>query len=632
MRKNWLGTLLILLGLLVLVASCGGGGDSTPNPGDQVFNPDDRGQGGDIQEEEIPGTGDFSLPGNANYADVRGVAASTEYVYVIDSVNIYCFDKLGRFVNVAAVGEDARAVAVFPPASQNPELEDGDYQYANLPIVAHEPISRWGYMTIFNRTLSPGSNRPDGDNTDLVKLVGLPNGQIVPPLVQGDLVCINVFDVAVDRYGSVYVIADIDIPLTPPLPDYPHALQVLNRFNDFVIEDGGEYEIEDPNDPNNVITGPAALFHQTFGQFAGDFGDIVGPGGVASLGTTVLDSYFPFNRTESSFTVFQGSANFERDYIGLGNITYNPATQRYTLSSLVDNPVGFNVVIGDSYGGGPSQFSASAPRDNNGNLDDPDIRVGGPAGMTVDWRTDDLFVCDPGNRRVQVFDSTTHEFKFQYGNGARGNSGSSYLAPSDVAVDLEGTVFIADADQMRVIRPSAAGRQYGGVEGTVMNVNTHDVLAGSTVSIGNELGVIAVRTSDINGQYRIPSLLTGQYFMQCTKFNFDSDSTIVDILPETDIVVNFNLTPNSPATLGSYGGVVIDDLSGLNIEGVSVVIANTSRSSTTDSIGSFFINDIPPGSYQVIFTHPDFLPLTKTIDISTGQAKFDNRIIMTPLT
>jgi hypothetical protein len=630
MRNKWLGTMLILLGMLALLASCGGGGNSDPVDPD-IFNPDDRGQGGDPQDPTIAAFGDFTLPGGASYADVRGIAASTEYVYVIDSALIYCFDKLGRFVNAAPVGEEARAVAVFPPAPQNSLIDDNEYLYANLPIVAHEPIAQWGYMTIFNRTLSPGSNRPDAGNPDLRKLDGLPNAQIVPPLIQGTYVCINVYDVAVDRYGSVYVVADIDIPNTDPFPDFPRALQVLNRFKEFTIEDGGEVDLEDPDNQDEFITVSAPLYHQTFGQFAGDFGDLVGPGDIGSLGTTVIDTYFPFNRTESTFTVYQGAANFERDYIGKGSITYNNATLGYTLSSIVDNPVGFNRVIGDSYGGGPSQFSPVAPRDPNGDLEDPDIAVGGPAGMAVDWRTDNLYVCDPGNRRVQIFDSGSGEFISQFGSGARGNSSSSYLAPSDVAIDLEGTVFIADADQMRVIRPSAPDRKYGGVVGTVRNLNTNDVIAGATVTLGNELGVIAVRTTDINGQYEIPSMLTGQYFMQCLKFNFNSDSTTVDILPETEIVANFNLTPNAPATLGSYGGVVIDDETALNIEDVTVTIANTSRSSTTDTIGSFFINDVPPGSYQVVFSHPDYVTLTKTIDISSGQAKFDNRIIMRPI-
>lgn len=627
MRNKWLGTMLILLGLLSVLASCGGG--SSSDPVDPVFNPDDRGLGGDPQDPIIASIGDFGLPGGASYADVRGIAASTEYVYVIDSATIYCFDKLGRFVNAAAVGAEARAVSVFPPAPQNALIDDNEYLYANLPIVAHEPIAQWGYMTIFNRTLSPGSNRPDAGNPDLRKLDGLPNGQIVPPLIQGP-VCIHVYDVTVDRYGSIFVIADIDIPDTPPFPDYPRSLQVLNRFKEFTIEDGGEYDLPDPDNQDAFISFAAPWFHQAFGQFAGDFGDLIGPGDIGSLGTMVVDTYFPFNRTESIFNVYQGAANFERDYIGKASISYNDATLTYTPSSIVDNSVGFNRVIGDSYGGGPSQFAAAAPRDPDGALEDPDIAVGGPAGMAVDWRTDNLYVCDPGNRRVQIFASNTGEFISQYGSGARGNSANSYLAPSDLAIDLEGTVFIADADQMRVIRPSAPDRKYGGVVGTVRNLNTNDVIAGATVTIGNELGVIAVRTTDINGQYAIPFLLTGQYFMQCLKFNFNSDSTTVDILPETNIVANFNLTPNAPATLGSYGGVVIADDTGLNIEAVTVTIANTSRSTTTDTIGSFFINDIPPGSYQVVFSHPDFLTLTKTIDISSGQSKFDNRIIMTP--
>ena len=629
MRNNWLRILMVLVGLMILIASCGGGSDTVDN-GD-LFNPDNQGKAGDDNEPIIPVFGNFQLPGGATYADVRGIASSNEYVYVLDSATIYCFDKLGNFVNAANVGAEARAVSVFPSAPQLDLNSEEAYPYANLPIVAHQPISQWGYLTIFTRTLTPGATRPDGGNADLGKLDGLPNAGIIPPEVQAPLQCINVYDVGVDRLGSVYVTADIDVVGTDPVPDYPRALQILNRFRQFAMEDGGEYSFEDPNDQDAVITGGAGCFHQAFGQFPGDFGDLIGPGQVGSLGTFVTDTYFPFNRTENSWNVYSGAADFERNYIGVGRAFYNDANLDYNVSSSVNNGLGFNRVIGDSYGGGPSQFAELPAQNPDGGLEDPDLNVGGPAGMAVDWRTDDLYVCDPGNRRVQIFDGTTGEFISQIGSGARGSSGNFYIAPSDVSIDLEGNIFIADVDQMRVLRPSSPALSFGGVNGTVKNLNTKDPIAGSTVTVGNESGVLAARTTDINGQYVITNLLTGQYFMQCTKFNFDSDSTEVTIIPEQNIVVNFNLVPNAPATLGSYGGTVIDDASGLYVEDVVVEIANTSRKTTTDSIGSFFINDIPAGTYQVVFKHADYVTLTKTIDISTGQNKFDGTIKLTPI-
>ncbi len=628
MRNKWLGTLTVLLGLLMLIASCGGGGNDNLNPGD-VFNPDNQGKAGDDNEPVLPVFGNFQLPGGATYADVRGIASSNEYVYVIDSGTIYCFDKLGNFVNAAAVGAEARAITVFPSAPQVDLNTEEPYPYANLPVVAHQPISQWGYLTIFTRTLTPGASRPDSGNADLGKLAGLPNPEIIPPAIEADLQCLSVYDVGVDRFGSIFVTADIDVVLTDGL-DYPRGLQVLNRFRQFALESGGEFSFEDPNNQDEQLTGGSGCFHRADGFFPGDFGDLIGPGNVGSLGTFVQDTYFPFNRTEMSWNVYSGAADFERNYIGVGRAFYNDANLDYNVSSFVNNGLGYNRVIGDSYGGGPSQFAELPPINPDGGLEDPDLNVGGPGGMAVDWRTDNVYVCDPGNRRVQVFDGTSGEFSFQIGSGARGNSANNFIAPSDVAVDLEGNVFIADVDQMRVIRPSAPDRAYGGVNGLVRNLNTNDSLAGATVTIGNESGVLAARTTDINGQYVITNLLTGQYFMQCTKFNFDSDSTSVDILPEQNIIVNFNLTPNAPATLGSYGGTVIDDATGLYVEGVTVEIANTSRTTTTDSIGSFFLNDIPAGTYQVVFKLAGYETLTKTIDISTGQNKFDTALKLVP--
>src|SRR5438034_1035522 len=117
-------TLLILLTGLVLVVlgSCGGGGGITtpanPNP-----NPNDIGNGGDLNEPQPPfRTANPFIPPSGAFGDIRGIAATREYVYVADDTNVYAFDKVGNFRNQVAPGATIHGLSVFP-ATLPPDID-----------------------------------------------------------------------------------------------------------------------------------------------------------------------------------------------------------------------------------------------------------------------------------------------------------------------------------------------------------------------------------------------------------------------------------------------------------------------------------------------------------------------------
>ncbi|MBN1965165.1 MAG: carboxypeptidase regulatory-like domain-containing protein [Anaerolineae bacterium] len=610
---------LMMAVLLLGVTACGGGGDDnedivpTPNPGD-------TGIGGDPDVPVIVGqtAGQFTLPGGS-FGDLRGVAASQEYVYVADTTTLYAFDKNGNFVNAAAAPGVVQAVAVFPPTPDLDLAGDDGYFLSGFPAILCTPYGT-GYIRIYGPNLDVFTTREDQSHSDAQKYIDLPGGQMHPPNQLAWCQCLTTYDMAIDRFGSILVIADIDAKCTNPSPDWPRALQILNRFNGFAIEYSGPATCVPPD----WLYGPDGdpMFDDNDDYATGD------------MGTIAVDVFFPFNRTEKTYTWYTGHFNLLRDFVGVSSITLdtNTSPPSYNVGMMVDNAFGYTRVIGETVGSAFGSFNQNPPvNPGTGALEDPDLTNGGPSGMNSDPLTDDILICDPGNRRIQRFDQTSGAFLRTYGDGTRGVAGDSFIAPSSVTVDYEGNIFVCDVNMLRVLREGGdPDRQYGSVGGTVRRGDTSAILPGATVNVGNELGTLALRTTDINGQYLIQSLPVGTYYLTASKFNYDSDSTDVQIIADTTVVASFNLMPREPATTGSLTGNIIDSFTNLYLPDVTVTLVGTSLTATTDDLGRFLITSIAPGTYQVVFTKDGYDTITLDIEILSGSVTTNPLLQMDP--
>ncbi|MBN2083474.1 carboxypeptidase regulatory-like domain-containing protein [bacterium] len=613
---GWL-LLFVMLATMVLFASCGGGDDDVTTF-DGLDEGDDR-DGGDESDANPIGVpiGAFTVAGG--FGDLRGVAVSQEYVYVADSTTLYAFDKNGNFVNAVAAPATIQAVAVFPPATEMDLPVEEGYFYGGFPVIAHDPIGGVGYLRIYGPNLDTMTTREDISHPDAPKYITLPAGQVIPPLSSGCWAQVNnVYDMDIDRFGSILVTVDLDVVCTDPVPDFPRSLQILNRFNNFEIEYAGPRYCDPIEFPV-----PEALpcFHRAHGWANGD------------MGTLGIDTYFPLNRTDVRYTWYTGHFNLLRDFVGVTWVELDPFTDppSYTTGAPISNSFGYTRVIGETVGNAPGSFNQNPPYNPDGGLEDQDLTNGGPSGMGADPLSDEIFICDPGNRRVQVFAADTGAFVRQIGTGARGRSGSSFLAPSEVAVDLEGNIYVCDVSDLRVIRASYPDRSYGNIGGTVRNQQLNTPLVNATVSLGNELGTLALRGTNINGDYLIQNILVGTYFMNATKFGFDSDTTTVQVLSDETVRVDFNLNPNLPATVGAYTGYIIDADTNLFLGDVTVQIVGTSMETQTDDIGRFQLNSILPGTYQVVFSREDYVTQTRDVEIFAGQTTDDPLIQLAPL-
>jgi Carboxypeptidase regulatory-like domain len=619
---------LLCTACCALATGCGGGDSATtPPPPGPVPGP----PGGDPPDAVTIGDapGSFTLPGGQAFGDLRGVAVSQRYVYVADANIVYCFNKSGGLVNALVAPETVQGIAVMPPAPDVDVPDVENYPTANFPVVLTQPVAGLGYCFVYPPNLDLQSTREDEENPDGFKNITLPlvGEPIIPPAPQAPVQCLATYDVAVDRFGSIFVTADIDIVDTPVVPDFPRALQVFNRFNDYLLENPTTVQV-DPDDPTLGTFG-YLCFHRVDGFLCGDGNGAIGPGGVGDMGSLAFDTYFPFNRPETTFTYYSGHFNFTRDYVGVSGIAYDPfGDPQYQIPAFIGNQFGTNEVIGETVGSF-SQYPPVNPAD--GALEDPDLTNGGPSGMSVDPLSDQLFVCDPGNRRIQVFGAEDREFVRQVGDGSRGNNGSAFVAPSSVAVDFQGNMFVCDVNVLRYIPEKLADRQYGDVGGTVRRLDTELPLPEATISIGNELGTLAIARANINGQYRFEHLRIGTFYMTATKFNHDSDTAVIQIKPDVMVEANFNLNPRTPPTVGSYVGDVIDAETNLYLRGVTVSILGTSLTATTDSLGHFIFTAVAPGTYQVTFTMEGYEPLTRDLIVTSGNTTLDGLIQLTPL-
>ncbi len=661
--------LLLLASLLLMVVFSGcSGGSSTPPP-DTTPPLQDPGSGGDIPEPTIPGRplNPFAPPGGALYTDIRGIASTREFVYIADQTLLYCFDKVGNFRNVVQAPDIIQGVSTFPATVAEEVDAPGGYLLANAVVISHNPVDSYGYITVYAPGLDPSVTREDDNAPDALRLLALPwNGENINP-PQNDptpqYTCLRVFDVKVDRYGSILLMMDLDIVPGAPTPDYPRTIQVFSRFNldettgvPYYIQQGGQYTFEDPNQQGVERTvdvpgmhragGLAQLADVAIGDFDydGSLPDIT-PFDWVNLGELAVDTLSPprLGLGDAGYNLALTSANFQRDFVGVQRVSVTtegviaPAVADYTFEPAIQDAFGYRFIIGDLPGSSPGSFNP------NPSPDDPDLTQGGPSGMCFDPRPDhnnELYVCDPGNARVQIFNTNGQSGPWEFMEQiTQDSSGRALIAPSSVTVDPDGNVFIGDIDTVRRIIRRPIQDTFGAIGGTVRNGALQIPLQGATVTLRSQDGfsVAEAETTDINGQYLFENLPVGNYFMSASKFNFNTDTptTPITVQGDTVIIANFNLFAPTPENFGNYVGNVRDSDTNKPVADVTVRILGTGLQTATDTTGHFEIPNIPPGTYQVLFeSDPDsdaYQSFVRDLVVTQGQTTADNFLEMTPI-
>lgn len=76
----------------------------------------------------------------------------------------------------------------------------------------------------------------------------------------------------------------------------------------------------------------------------------------------------------------------------------------------------------------------------------------------------------------------------------------------------------------------------------------------------------------------------------------------------------------APNPMGTIDGTVADFVTKSPLAGISVAVQGTSFTTTTDSLGKFSVASVPAGTYNVVFTNPNFL------DMSVSQLVENNAV------
>ncbi|WP_226526993.1 carboxypeptidase regulatory-like domain-containing protein [Metabacillus niabensis] len=145
--------------------------------------------------------------------------------------------------------------------------------------------------------------------------------------------------------------------------------------------------------------------------------------------------------------------------------------------------------------------------------------------------------------------------------------------------------------------------------GTVIDSETQSPLTGVIIEVrvsGTDILLRRVLT-DQDGNYLIEGLPQGSFDVTAQMRDYAISSSTIFLTPNDAVLLNFALTP-FPATIQ---GLVVDSLSGDPIVGalVSVVVPNTDiiiESIVTGDDGTYLIGNLPLGTYNVVFTAPNY--------------------------
>lgn len=97
-----------------------------------------------------------------------------------------------------------------------------------------------------------------------------------------------------------------------------------------------------------------------------------------------------------------------------------------------------------------------------------------------------------------------------------------------------------------------------------------------------------------------------------------SDTSLDFLILSTGTIVIVKKV-HETAVYGSYFGKVVGSQTGRPLPGATVMLADASGGTSTNSSGSFALNKLLTGSYDIIFSYIGYEPVSKTITIRPGQ-------------
>ena len=157
----------------------------------------------------------------------------------------------------------------------------------------------------------------------------------------------------------------------------------------------------------------------------------------------------------------------------------------------------------------------------------------------------------------------------------------------------------------------------GTVTGTVTNVGTGATLSNATVAVN---GTSIRTTTNSDGNFTLSGVTPGPRTLAISASGFTSTTRAVTVVAGTSISAgSIALTPLPPGD--PVRGTVTNAVNGRPIPGASVRIVNTNLQTSTDTNGSFTLNDVPQGPQTVAVTATGFIANSVTVNVVPGQTQ-----------
>jgi subtilisin family serine protease/protocatechuate 3,4-dioxygenase beta subunit len=155
----------------------------------------------------------------------------------------------------------------------------------------------------------------------------------------------------------------------------------------------------------------------------------------------------------------------------------------------------------------------------------------------------------------------------------------------------------------------------GSISGTVTSAKDGLPLVGATVTDGTR-----TTSTDATGKYTIANVPPGTYQVVASKEGYETSSLTVNVLQGTTAVANFSLS--QIIVPGSITGAVTNAKDGSPIVGVAV--NDGTRTALTDATGSYTIDNVTPGGYQVVASKEGYQSSSLTGTVLSGTTAVAN--------
>ena len=149
-----------------------------------------------------------------------------------------------------------------------------------------------------------------------------------------------------------------------------------------------------------------------------------------------------------------------------------------------------------------------------------------------------------------------------------------------------------------------------------------DLYEGILVQVIGQPGLTA--TPDLDGKFVMRNLPPGIYRLTASGAGYRAAEPMeinLTEVPEGNVELTLRTDDSLTGGTARISGMVLKDIDGeTDMSGITVALAGTSRVAVTDALGQYSIEQIPPGSYQIIAKSEGFKSASQgPVDLEAGQ-------------